>query len=137
MRAAAWYSTFIYGAVLWLCSTAQAAGLGPMTVRSLLGQPLVADIELVIRDRRELDGLSASIASADAHRRANISYRVAALGLKAAIQAGKDGRHFIRVESAQPVTEPTLKLLIELSSPGGQALREYDALLEPPEVRRR
>ena len=137
MRATAWCSTFIFGAALWLCGTALAAGLGPITVRSLLGQPLVADIALVIRDRRELEGLSARIASADAHRRANISNTVVALGLKAAIQTGKDGRHFVRVESVQPVTEPALKVLIELSGPGGQALREYDVLLEPPEVQRR
>lgn len=133
---AAW-NTFVLGAMLWLCGNATAAGLGPMTVHSLLGQPLIADIELVIQDRRELERFSARIASMDAHRRANIPYAVAALGLKAAIQTHKDGRRFIRVESVQPVSEPAVKLLIELISPGGQTSREYSALFEPPEVQRR
>ncbi len=140
MRAKAWWNSLVFGSALWACTaatTAVAAGLGPMTVRSLLGQPLIADIELVIRDKRDLEGLSARIASVDAHRKANIPYSVAALGLKAAIQTGNDGRRFIRVESVQPVTEPAVKLLVELVSPGAQASREYNALFEPPELQRR
>ena len=137
MRIKAWWTSLILGPALWICLTASAAGLGPLTVRSLLGQPFVADIELVIHDKRELEGLSARIASVDAHRQANIPYQVAALGLKATLQTSKEGRRFIRVESVWPVTEPAVKLLIELVGPGAQALREYNALLEPPEVQRR
>jgi Tfp pilus assembly protein FimV len=43
----------------------------------------------------------------------------------------------IRVESLKPVNDPTAKLLIELSSPGSNTLREYAVLLEPPEMQRR
>lgn len=128
------------GVALSLCigaPTVLAAGMGSITVRSLLGQPLVADIELTIRDKRELDGLSARIASADALRNAGVPNTTALLGLKASIHTGKDGRSFIRVESVQRVTEPTMKLLIELSSAGVQSLREYNVLLEPPEVRQK
>jgi len=127
---------FILGAALWACA-AMAAGLGALTVRSTLGQPLVADIEVTAKDRRELEGLSARIASVEAHRLANIPYTASAIGLKATLQTGRDGRRIIRVESVQPVAEPTVKLLIELSSAGTQTLRAYDALLEPPEIRRR
>ena len=136
MRAKARWG-FIVGSALWFCSTAMAVGFGPMTVRSQLGQPLEADIELAIRDKRDLEGLSARIASPDAYRRANIPFAPGALGLQAVIQTGADGRAHIRVHSTKPVTEPTLKLLIELSSGGAQTLREYDALLDPPEVQRR
>ena len=125
------------GAILWMGGTANAAGLGPITVRSQLGQPLVAEIELVVRDKRELESLSARIAPVDAHRRAEIPYLVTALGLRAAIQTGKDGRGIIRVESLRPVNDPTVKLLIELSGPGAQTLRDYPILLEPPEVQPR
>lgn len=118
-------------------STVSAAGMGSITVRSLLGQPLVADIELTIRDKRELEGLSARIASAEALRTAGVPNTTTMLGLKASIQKGKDSRSFIRVESVQPVTEPAMKLLIELSSVGTHTLREYNVLLEPPEVQRK
>lgn len=140
-----WRTTALWGSVVFgaaLCaamvSTATvAAGLGEMTVRSQLGQPLVADIELVLRDKRDLVGLSASIASVDAHRKANMPYAGAALGLKAALQTDKDGRQTIRVESVKPVLEPALKLLIVLDSPGAQSLRAYNVLLELPESPRR
>jgi hypothetical protein len=37
----------------------------------------------------------------------------------------------------QRVTEPALKLLSELSSAGMPSLREYNVLLEPPDVQRK
>lgn len=140
LRVKPFWRGVIAGVALWGCTfatTAMAAGLGPMTIRSLLGEPLVADIELVAKDPRELGGLTARIASANAHRRAEITYAVVALGLRAAIQTGKDGRPFVRVMSVQPVTEPAMMLLIELIGPDAQTLREYAALFEPPETQRR
>jgi pilus assembly protein FimV len=131
------WTGLIFGATLWASTAAMAGGLGEMTVRSTLGQPLVADIELVIRDKRELDALSARIAPANAHQQAAIPYLVTALGLRANIQMGKDGRSFIRVTSVRPVGDPAIKLLIELAGPGTNAQREYNALLEPPELQRR
>lgn len=80
---------------------------------------------------------SARIASADAHRNAGVPNTTSLLGLKAAIQTSKDGRSFIRVESVQRVTEPALRHLVELSSAGVPSLREYNVLLELPEVQRK
>ena len=137
MRTTAVWGKWILVSALWTCTTAVAAGLGQITVRSSLGQPLVADIALSFDDERELAGLSAGIASADAHRKANIAYAAAALGLRATIQAGSDGRRFIRVESARPVSDLTVTLVVELIGPGTQALRVYGVLLEPPEIAHR
>lgn len=133
------WKTLLSGVMLWagLSSPAWAAGMGQMTVRSLLGQPFVADVELVLRDRKELEGLTARIASVEAHQKANVPYTATALGLKASIQQNKDGRAWIRVQSDKPVTEPAVKLLIELTSGGAPALKEYHALLEPPEITRK
>lgn len=125
------------GPIPWGGAGAIAAGMGAITIKSLLGQPLIAEIELATRDKRELESLSAQLAPAEAHRRANIPYLGVALGLRASIQTGKDGRGIIRVESLKPVNETTLRLLIELSGPGTNALREYAVLLEPPEMQAR
>ena len=38
----------------------------------------------------------------------------------------------IRVSSTAPVNEPYLNFIVELSLPGGQLLREYTLLLDPP-----
>jgi pilus assembly protein FimV len=133
------WNTLLSVVLLWagFSVPAWAAGMGPITVRSLLGQPFVADVELVLRDRKELDGLTARIASAEAHRTANVPYNAFALGLKASIQQNKDGRAWIRVQSDKPVTEPALQLLIELASSDASTRKEYYALLEPPEVQRK
>jgi pilus assembly protein FimV len=139
LRVKAWWGSVIFGAALCAATATTvtlAAGLGQMTVRSQLGQPLVADIELLVRDKRDLAGLSTSIASADFHRKVNMPY-VAALGLKATLQTDKDGRRTIRVESVKPVVEPTVILLIALDSPGAQSLRAYNVLLDVPESPRR
>jgi pilus assembly protein FimV len=129
-----------YGLLLCflLASTgAAAAGLGELTLRSVLGEPLNADIAVIANDKRDLEDLSARIASPAAHRQAGIPYQTTALLLKATLQSGKDGRAIIRVESVKPVTEPAMKLLVELRSSGTNALREYDILLNPPEMQRR
>ena len=51
----------------------QAAGLGKITVLSVLGQPLKAEIE-VTANRDELPSLMAKVAPADAFRQAGIDY---------------------------------------------------------------
>ncbi len=51
----------------------QAAGLGQINVLSGLGQPLRAEIQ-ISATAQELQSLSARIASAEAFRRANLSY---------------------------------------------------------------
>ena len=130
----------LVSSVLWaslVATSAAAAGLGELTLRSMLGQPLSADINVLANDKRDLDALSARIAPASAHQQAGIPNQTTALLLKATLQTDKDGRTIIHVESVKPVTEPAMKLLIELRSPGTNALREYDILLNPPEMQRR
>jgi pilus assembly protein FimV len=131
-----WNSVFV-GVVCWACTGATAAGLGEITVRSALGQPLNADIALLATDKRDLDSLAVSIAPASAHREAGIPNQTVALGLKAVLHTGKDGRTTVRVESLRPVVEPTLRLLVELRCANTNALREYAILLDPPELQRR
>lgn len=42
---------------------------------------------------------------------------------------------FIRISSAQPVAEPMVDLLLELSSKSGRQVREYAFVLDTPEAR--
>ena len=52
--------------------SANAAGLGKLTVTSALGQPLRAEIELVAVQQDELSSIMARLASADAFKEAQI-----------------------------------------------------------------
>ncbi|WP_229418322.1 FimV/HubP family polar landmark protein [Massilia sp. Root351] len=117
-----------------LSPAANAAGLGKLTVLSSLGQPLRAEIELTAVTPEEASGLAAKLAPADAFRLANIEFNPALLSLRFEVDQ-RNGRQFIRVSSTQPVNEPFVDMLLELSWTGGRLVREYTFLLDPAELR--
>jgi len=117
-----------------LSSAASAAGLGKLTVLSALGQPLRAEIELTSVSSEELAGMTVKLAPPDAFRSANIEFNPALLSLRFAVE-NRGGRQLIRVSSTQPLNEPFVDMLIELSSSNGRLVREYTFLLDPPELR--
>ena len=117
------------------CSLAIAAGLGKITVLSALGQPLRAEIEVVAPQPGEADSLSARLASADAFRRANVELNSALLSVRFALQRREGGNYVIAVTSSEPLNEPFVDMLVELSSPDGRLVREYTFLLDPQEYK--
>jgi pilus assembly protein FimV len=126
--------TAAVASALVLSSAAHAAGLGKLTVLSALGQPLRAEIELTAVSSDEASGLTAKLASADAFRTANIEFNPALLSLRFAVEQ-RNGRQFIRVSSTQPLNEPFVDMLLELSWNNGRLVREYTFLLDPAELR--
>jgi pilus assembly protein FimV len=81
-----------------VAATANAAGLGKLTVLSALGQPLRAEIELTAVSADEASGLVAKLAPPEAFRTANIEFNPALLSLRFAVEQ-RNGRQFIRVSS--------------------------------------
>jgi pilus assembly protein FimV len=118
---------------LFLSSTAGAAGLGQMNVLSSLGQPLQAEIEVLSVRKEDANTLLVRLASPDAYREANVPYGAALRGLSVGVVQRPDGRLYVRVVSSQAVNEPFLSLLVELNWPQGRLVRQYVALLDPPE----
>ncbi|KQN75343.1 pilus assembly protein FimV [Duganella sp. Leaf61] len=114
--------------------SANAAGLGKLTVLSALGQPLRAEIELSAVTPEEASGLSVRLAPADAFRTANIDFNPALSALRFEVEQ-RSGRQVVRVSSSQPLNEPFVDLLLELNWNGGRMVREYTFLLDPPEIR--
>lgn len=123
----------IASAVL-LSSTAHAAGLGKLTVLSSLGQPLNAEIELTAVTAEEASALTAKLAPTDAFRQANIDFNPALLTLRFQVEK-RGSRQFIKITSPQPVNEPFVDMLLELSWNSGRLVREYTFLLDPAEIR--
>ena len=117
-----------------LSSAAHAAGLGRLTVLSALGQPLRAEIELTSVSSEEANGLVAKLANPDAFRAANIDFNPALLSLRFAVEQ-RSGRQIVRISSAQPMNEPFVDMLLELSWNSGRLVREYTFLLDPAELR--
>jgi pilus assembly protein FimV len=127
----------IVASALWLAAcAAHAAGLGRLTVLSPLGQPLLAEVEVVALQPGEDDGLSARLASRDAFSAAGIEISPALLGVRVDI-VRRNNRPVLRLTTKQPVNDPFLDLLIELQWPSGRLVREYTFLLDPPDYRNR
>jgi pilus assembly protein FimV len=117
-----------------MMSNADAAGLGKLTVLSALGQPLRAEIELTSVAPEEAGALTAKLAPADAFRQVNIDFNPALLSLRFAVES-RGNRQFIRVSSNQPINEPFVDMLLELTWNGGRLVREYTFLLDPSELK--
>ncbi|MBC7684532.1 MAG: pilus assembly protein FimV, partial [Bdellovibrionales bacterium] len=119
---------------VFLSSSAYAAGLGKLTVLSSLGQPLNAEIELTAVTADQASGLIAKLAPSDAYRDANIDFNPALLSLRFAVEQ-RGSRQYIKITSSQPVNEPFVDMLLELSWGSGRLVREYTFLLDPAEMR--
>ena len=106
----------LFGVVvaLMLSTTVSAVGLGGINVTSALGQPLKADIELVAISKSEKDSLVARLASPDTYKNAGLEYPYGN-NLKFQIESRANGQPYIRASSAQPVNDPFVSLLVELT----------------------
>src|SRR5512137_3133530 len=114
---------------------ADAAGLGRLTVQSGLGQPLKAELEVTAVGRDEMPTLQVKLAPPAAFRAANLEFNPALSNLRFALERRADGNYFVRIASPQPVNEPYIDLMVELTWSTGRVIREYTVLLDPPSLR--
>src|SRR3989338_2261839 len=105
--------------------------MGGINVVSALGQPLKAEVELVSVNKAEKASLVARLASPDVYRGAGLEYPYGTK-FKFQIESRANGELYLKVSSAQPVNDPFVSMLVELSCASGRLLREYTFLLDPP-----
>ena len=118
--------------LLACASAASAAGLGKLSVLTDLGQPLRAEIDVVAVEKGELDSLQARLGSVEAYLQNNLPYPPPSLGLTLTLEKRASGQPYISATTKQPVNEPFVDVLVELTWNGGRILRAYTALLDPP-----
>ncbi|MGE5198688.1 MAG: FimV family protein, partial [Rhodospirillaceae bacterium] len=70
-----------------------------------------------------------------AFRAANLEFNPALSKLQFALERRADGSYFVRINSPQPVNEPYLDMMVELTWATGRVIREYTVLLDPPSLR--
>jgi len=107
-------------------------GLGKLKVRSALNEPLRADIEFTSITDAELKGLSTSLASRADFEAAGAERLPFLSQIKFNIVRRPDGQYVLELKTDQAVQEPFLHLLLQLEWPGGRLVREYSALIDPP-----
>jgi pilus assembly protein FimV len=120
----------VMAALFCAVPVAQGAGLGKLTLISALGQPLNAEVEIVSLQPGE-EGLSARLASPQAFAQAGIEPNPVLSDVRFTIER-RGGTPILRLRGSQPVNEPLLKLLVELTSSSSRQVREYTLLLDPP-----
>ncbi|MGI9344080.1 MAG: FimV/HubP family polar landmark protein [Gammaproteobacteria bacterium] len=115
----------------WMSGSALALSLGDIDLKSGLNQPFVAEIPVTTDSAGDIAALRVGVAS---------SATFSQYGLDRAgflsdfdfeiIATGANG--VVRITSRNPVVEPFVTLLLEISWPQGRLLREYTVLLDPP-----
>ena len=123
----------LLGLLVLIPGQAFSLGLGDITVDSVLNQPLQAQINLISARVEELDEVRVELAPADVFDRVGIPRPFFLTQLKFTSIALPGGGAAIRVTSKDPVKEPFLTFLVEVTWPNGRLLREYTVLLDPPE----
>ncbi|MCU6498746.1 hypothetical protein LPN04_13170 [Rugamonas sp. A1-17] len=116
------------GALL-LAAAAPAAELGDIAVRSYIGQPLAADIELVQLAPDEVSALQVRLAPQDVYRGASISMNPA-LGSLHMTVVRRDGRQFLHLTTTRAIDAEYVHLFLELSAAGRQDVRAATVWLQ-------
>jgi hypothetical protein len=112
-----------------LGSLARAAELGEAVVRSHIGQPLVADIELTaLADPAVPVGVR--MANADIYRGANLAMHPILANLTMSVMR-RDGRQYLHITSVRPVDSDALHLFLDLSEGGRRNVRAVTLWLTP------
>lgn len=122
----------VAAATAFSSSLTYALGLGDLSVKSSLNQPLEAEISLLeVRDLTSVE-IRSQLASPEDFSKAGVGREFFLTGLKFTPVLNANGKSVIRVTSANPVKEPYLNFLVEVLWPNGRLLREYTILLDPP-----
>ena len=108
-----------------------ALGLGEIESASHLNQPFKAKINLLSTSGSDVSQLKVKVASPSVFSRVGID-RPAYLNSLSFRSIVQNGKPVILVSSNQPIREPFINFLLEVSWPKGQLLKEYTVLLDPP-----
>ncbi|MCG6966517.1 MAG: hypothetical protein LJE59_08400 [Chromatiaceae bacterium] len=109
----------------------QAVTLGEARVNSYLNQPLDAEIDLIGLEPGQQEDLRLRLANDQYFERLGIVYDRFLLNLQFDV-VRMGSKWVVRVRTTRPVTEPFLDFPLQLAWRGGQMIRQYTLLLDPP-----
>ncbi|WP_144729278.1 FimV/HubP family polar landmark protein [Extensimonas perlucida] len=113
-------------------SDASALALGRLSVKSALGEPLRAEIEVPQITTEEANSLQTRPASAEVFRAQGVEFSPLMNGVQIVLKRRPDGSAFLQVTSSRSVNEPFLDLVLDTSWNAGRLVRSYTILLDPP-----
>ncbi|MCK0164054.1 FimV/HubP family polar landmark protein [Marinobacter sp. S6332] len=111
---------------------AQALGLGEIELQSYLNEPMEAEIVLPQSRGVAPGDVFVNIAPEMAYQRLGLQRSPFVGKLRFNVVTGADGSLMVNVTSREPLREPYLNFLLELTWPNGRLMREYAVLVDPP-----
>jgi pilus assembly protein FimV len=115
-----------------LPGAAQALGLGEVHLVSALNEPLAADIDIVGATTEDLAGITASIANPETFAHFGVDRPAVLSNVALKITHDSGGRVVLSIRTTDACSEPMLDMLIDLRWRGGEVIRHYTLLLDPP-----
>lgn len=121
----------LVGVLAFLCVLpVYALGLGEMRVQSALGEPFVAEIDILSATAEELSTLEVTLGAQEVFNNSGVD-RPPFLALLE-FEVVPATPPVIRVTTELPITEPFLQMILRARWEFGMILGEYTALLDPP-----
>jgi pilus assembly protein FimV len=117
---------------LALPGAAQALGLGEIHLDSALNEPLAANIDIVGATAEDLAGITASIANQETFEHFEVDRLAFLSTVVFKISHDSRGRAVLAIRSTEACTEPLLNMLVDVRWRGGELIRQYTLLLDPP-----
>lgn len=111
---------------------ALALGLGELTVKSYLNEPLRAEVDLLETQELDTGQVKIRLAAREDFDRAGVERAYFLTDLKFEVILGENRNAVLMITSSEPVREPYLDFIVEARWPTGRLLREYTVLLDPP-----
>ncbi len=109
-----------------------ALGLGELTLKSYLNEPLVAEVKLLEIGELDPSQIRVRLATREDFSRAGVERAYFLTSLRFEVVGTPSGGAVLQIRSSDPVREPYLDFIVEARWPTGRLLREYTVLLDPP-----
>ena len=116
-------------AVAGVGSNAYALGFGKIHVKSALGQPLDAEVELT---EAQAANLKAGMASAQVYQDKGLDYTPTVKSVRSSLRRGANGRMVLHLSSDRPINDPFLDVVLQANDGSSNVIRDFSILLDPP-----
>lgn len=111
---------------LFYLNDAAALGIGDIEIQSKLGHPLLAFAKILHADGLNEDQLHIKNTDISVYKSQGIEYKASYSHLKFAIE-----HDLIKIFTSQPIKEPYMNFILEISWPNGRLYKTFDIFLDP------
>ena len=104
---------------------AHALGLGELTLKSTLGEPLRAEIRVLDLAAEDAASLRAVVATPETFLAAGADYNPVLAAVRVEVFRRADGTYLLRLAGTRAMEDEFVDLIIDASASSGRVLRDY------------